>query len=243
MKISRVSYDCNYKPGINRCYYNPTLSQWLSTGPLAEKYPGISPYTYTADNPVMLTDPDGREVEGCCETLKGFVVGMTDNLLGTNFRQTVSVENVDEFNNGLDAADGVSFIVGTLMMIDGQKNIVTGTAIVTGSAEVTVSSGGLAVEVSAPAAATGSILIVVGAGELKAGSFLAANSIGNFGNRRKNKATDSSKNERYGDRQAIDKTKEKLEKLKAELSKAPNKKEAKKIRRKMNKIRRTAEKK
>ena len=60
MKISSVSYNCNYKPGINR-YYNPALSQWLSTGPLAEKYPGMSPYTYTADNPVMLTDPDGRE--------------------------------------------------------------------------------------------------------------------------------------------------------------------------------------
>ena len=42
-------------------YYNPALSQWLSTDPLAEKYPGISPYTYTADNPVMLTDRDGRE--------------------------------------------------------------------------------------------------------------------------------------------------------------------------------------
>ena len=43
-------------------YYNPALSQWLSTDPLAEKYPGMSPYTHTADNPVMLTDPDGREV-------------------------------------------------------------------------------------------------------------------------------------------------------------------------------------
>ena len=77
---------------------------------------------------------------------------------------------------------------------------------------------------------------------MEAGSFLAANSIRNFGNRRKNKATDSSKNERHGNKQAIDKTKGKLEKLKAELSKAPNKKEAKKIRKKMNRIRQTAEK-
>ncbi len=42
-------------------YYNPTLSQWLSTDPLAEKYPGMSPYTYTADNPVMLVDPTGMK--------------------------------------------------------------------------------------------------------------------------------------------------------------------------------------
>ena len=109
-----------YKNYHFTCYYNPTLSQGFSTDPLAEKYPNFSLYTYTADNPVM-TDPEGRGVEGCCETLKGFVVGMTDNLFGTNFRQTVSVDNVDEFNNGLNAADGASFTVGTLMMIDGQK--------------------------------------------------------------------------------------------------------------------------
>ena len=42
-------------------YYNPSLSQGLSTGPLAEKYPEMSPYTYTAGNPVMLTDPDGED--------------------------------------------------------------------------------------------------------------------------------------------------------------------------------------
>ncbi len=28
--------------------------------PLAEKYPGLSPYNYTANNPVMLVDPDGK---------------------------------------------------------------------------------------------------------------------------------------------------------------------------------------
>ena len=42
-------------------YYNPRISQFYATDPLAEKYPGFSPYTYTADNPVMLVDPDGRE--------------------------------------------------------------------------------------------------------------------------------------------------------------------------------------
>ena len=30
-------------------YYNPSLSQGLSTDPLAEKYPGMSLYAYTAD--------------------------------------------------------------------------------------------------------------------------------------------------------------------------------------------------
>ena len=43
-------------------YYNSALSIWLSVDPLADKYPGMSPYTYCADNPVRLVDPDGREV-------------------------------------------------------------------------------------------------------------------------------------------------------------------------------------
>lgn len=43
-------------------YYNSALSIWLSVDPMADKYPGLSPYTYCTDNPVRLVDPDGREV-------------------------------------------------------------------------------------------------------------------------------------------------------------------------------------
>ncbi len=41
-------------------YYDPKISLWLSVDPLAEKYPGMSHYNYTAGNPVVLVDPDGR---------------------------------------------------------------------------------------------------------------------------------------------------------------------------------------
>ncbi len=34
---------------------------WLSVDPLAEKYPGINPYTYVANNPINAIDPDGRD--------------------------------------------------------------------------------------------------------------------------------------------------------------------------------------
>ncbi len=43
-------------------YYNSDLSIWLSVDPLADKYPGLSPYTYCANNPVKLVDPDGRDI-------------------------------------------------------------------------------------------------------------------------------------------------------------------------------------
>jgi hypothetical protein len=38
------------------------LTGWLSVDPLADKYPGLSPYAYCAWNPVKLVDPDGREL-------------------------------------------------------------------------------------------------------------------------------------------------------------------------------------
>ena len=43
--------------------YDPDLARWTTPDPLAEKYPGISPYVYCNDNPVNLVDPDGRTPE------------------------------------------------------------------------------------------------------------------------------------------------------------------------------------
>jgi RHS repeat-associated protein len=42
-------------------YYDPRISLWLSTDPLQEKYPNISPYAYVANNPVNLIDPTGMD--------------------------------------------------------------------------------------------------------------------------------------------------------------------------------------
>ncbi len=45
-------------------YYDSWRGQWLSVDPRADKYPGWSPYMYSADNPIGFLDPDGREVYG-----------------------------------------------------------------------------------------------------------------------------------------------------------------------------------
>ena len=37
------------------------MTMWLSVDPMADKYPGISPYAYCAWNPVKLVDPDGND--------------------------------------------------------------------------------------------------------------------------------------------------------------------------------------
>jgi len=44
-------------------YYNPTISVWLGVDPLAHKYPSLSSYVFTGNNPVMLVDPDGRKIK------------------------------------------------------------------------------------------------------------------------------------------------------------------------------------
>jgi len=44
-------------------YYSSDLSIWLSVDPMSGKYPSLSPYTYCADNPVKLVDPNGEEID------------------------------------------------------------------------------------------------------------------------------------------------------------------------------------
>ncbi len=43
-------------------FYDSDLGRWLSVDPLADKYPGWSPYNYVMGNPLRLVDPDGRGV-------------------------------------------------------------------------------------------------------------------------------------------------------------------------------------
>jgi RHS repeat-associated protein len=40
-------------------YYNNKLGVWMSADPLADKYPGFSPFNYCVNNPLRLVDPVG----------------------------------------------------------------------------------------------------------------------------------------------------------------------------------------
>ena len=44
-----------------RYYWSEVLTGWLSVDPMADKYPGVSPYAYCVWNPVKLVDPDGED--------------------------------------------------------------------------------------------------------------------------------------------------------------------------------------
>ena len=43
-------------------YYSSDLSVWLSVDPMSDKYPSLSPYSYCANNPMKLVDPNGEEI-------------------------------------------------------------------------------------------------------------------------------------------------------------------------------------
>ncbi len=43
-------------------YYDSNLGRWLTPDPLADKYPGWSPYNYCFNNPLRLIDPNGMGI-------------------------------------------------------------------------------------------------------------------------------------------------------------------------------------
>jgi RHS repeat-associated protein len=42
--------------------YDPAMSRWVATDPLAEQYLNYSPFCYTLSNPIKFIDPNGMEV-------------------------------------------------------------------------------------------------------------------------------------------------------------------------------------
>ena len=45
-----------------RYYDSDLMTGWLSVDPMADKYPGVSPYAYCAWNPIKLVDPDREDI-------------------------------------------------------------------------------------------------------------------------------------------------------------------------------------
>jgi RHS repeat-associated protein len=70
-------------------YYDSELSVWLSVDPMSDKYPSLSPYCYSADNPVVLVDPNGEKVYivgDAAEEATGYL--NTDNIKITRNSET-----------------------------------------------------------------------------------------------------------------------------------------------------------
>jgi RHS repeat-associated protein len=44
-------------------YYDPSIGRFISVDPMTGTYPGLSPYNYCANNPIILVDPTGAVIE------------------------------------------------------------------------------------------------------------------------------------------------------------------------------------
>ena len=71
------------------------VSRWMSPDPLADEYPEWSPYTFTADNPILYVDPDGREFIIWYKNDKGKDASFRFD--GTNASQAPQNEFVQQF--------------------------------------------------------------------------------------------------------------------------------------------------
>jgi len=160
-------------------FYDPATGRWYSVDQMAEKYYDSSSYIYTLNNPVIYVDPDGNEVEMCCDGLKGFLLGTVDNIAGTNLRNKYS-SGTQSYRNGVSAANGTSLAVGSILTVKGMTDIGAGTTGLTTSGAVTLATGGLSVEVTGPSAAASTGLIGIGMAETALGVNILSNTSKNM---------------------------------------------------------------
>ena len=62
---------------VHLALVDSTWYMWMSVDPLADKYPGNTPYSYCNGNPIMLLDPDGRAIHVAAGAIIGAVIGGT----------------------------------------------------------------------------------------------------------------------------------------------------------------------
>ena len=101
-----------------RYYDSDLMTGWLSVDPLADKYPGLSPYAYCTWNPVRLVDPDGETpitaiLEGVTAFAMSAGIDFVDNFIFKGMSAEKAFSSINWGTATLDAATtvGLSFFV------------------------------------------------------------------------------------------------------------------------------------
>jgi hypothetical protein len=106
---------------------------WLSVDPMSDKYPSMSPYNYCANNPVMLVDPDGREV---------FIVGEQVFAAFQSLQQGTNLKLSIDFSTGKISASGKPLNDNDDMLLEAINNTDIKVEVFTCSRELDNSGGG-----------------------------------------------------------------------------------------------------
>ena len=176
--------------------------RWISQDPLSEEFSEWSPYQFVNGNPIRYNDPTGMAPEDCCDGLKGFLIGMSDNILGRSDRSNYGGQ---DFNNGAKAADVLSLVGGSFLAAKGVLDMGTGASGLSSSAAVTAGTGGLAIEVTAPAALASAGILGLGIVETTIGGNIANNAKNNLesGSSSGKTGTGRGSNNRTADKDAV----------------------------------------
>lgn len=164
--------------------YMPDVGRWMQLDPLVEDTE--DPYAYVFNNPISLTDPDGRapedSTEDCCSNLKGFALSMMDNVTGGNLVQKYN-DGSAAYNDGVRTGNTTSFIAGGLLMYTGGTDIGAGTAGLVASGGA--SSTGVGTIAGVPGAVVSGGLILTGTAKVGLGGVMMYNSSKNLQNDKK----------------------------------------------------------
>ena len=183
-------------------FFDTQLARWHVTDPEIENgQESWTPYSFGFDNAVRFNDPDGRVPGGgdphpfanTIDYTVGVINAVLDNALGTNTSSRYNPSRPDAYGSGQSDGNIGSQVAGAYMMVDGARNAAAGGAVVLGSLELEIGSGGTATVVAGPGAAAGATLAGAGLLESYLGSRLFANGSKKQGSQQRENADGNNK--------------------------------------------------